>query len=451
MRVIERPWFSTAFLLVTFTVLFAGDAVRFTVGWVTFSVIAAASGAASVLILVTYRERWRLGALPYPLLVFLGLATLSMAWSAYPAASLLGLVTTWLIAIAAAAVAIAFGWREIIAALGQLFAAVLAVSIAFELFVSLVIRAPILPLFTQPGVDYSSYDTIPKMLYWSRNELFEVLGAGRIQGIVGNANNLALIAALAVIVFSVQIVDGSIRRRWPVLGLALAAVTLLFTRSATITVALIVAAAVTAAVLLLRQARSPRARVSIGVSIVAVVTLGGATVAVFGSQLLGLLGKSADFTGRADIWRNVLELANQRALAGWGWVSYWIPWAAPFDTLAFRNGVRQLQAHNAWIDVFFQLGVLGLVVFVALTASTLLRCWLLAIDRPRSAHGQTARYAAATLFPVVVLTLLLIQSVAESRLLVESGFALLVIFAIKSKMPESPLAVDDSFREAGRS
>ncbi len=42
-----------------------------------------------------------------------------------------------------------------------------------------------------------------------------------------------------------------------------------------------------------------------------------------------------------------------------------MPWAAPFDNLAFRNGVRQLQAHNAWLDVWFQLGVIGVAIFAA--------------------------------------------------------------------------------------
>ncbi|MEQ1735805.1 MAG: O-antigen ligase family protein, partial [Rhodoglobus sp.] len=352
MRVIERSWFRTTFLLLTLSVLFVGDAWRFTFGWVAFGTLAVASGVASVGILILYRGRWRLGTLPYPLLVFLALATVSVAWSAYPTATLLGLLTTWLIATAATAMAIGFQWREIVGALSLLFKIVLAASLAFELFVSLVIRAPILPLYTQPGVDYSIYDTIPKMLYWSRNELFDVLGAGRIQGIVGNANNLGLIALLAVIVFAIQIADRTVRKPWGFAWLALAALTVLFTRSATITVALIAAVAVTAAVLLLRRARTGKARAVTVASILAVVAIGGASVAAFSTQLLALLGKSGDFTGRVGIWQSVLELASQRAVAGWGWVSFWMPWAAPFDNLAFRNGVRQLQAHNAWIDVF---------------------------------------------------------------------------------------------------
>ena len=55
--------------------------------------------------------------------------------------------------------------------------------------------------------------------------------------------------------------------------------------------------------------------------------------------------------------------AQERPVQGWGWVSYWVPWVAPFDTLAFNNGVRQLHAHNAWLDVWMQLGILGLLAF----------------------------------------------------------------------------------------
>ena len=79
----------------------------------------------------------------------------------------------------------------------------------------------------------------------------------------------------------------------------------------------------------------------------------------------------------------VAALAAERPVLGWGWVSYWAPWAAPFDTLAERKGVLYLQAHNAALDVWFQLGAVGLVLFTALVVSTLWRSWFRAVDRPR--------------------------------------------------------------------
>jgi O-antigen ligase len=375
-------------------------------------------------------------ALPYPLLGFLVLATASLAWSAYPAATALGLLTTWMIAVAAVAITVTTSLARLARGLAVVLGAVLAGSLLFELFVATIIRGPILPLFSQPGVDYSPYETIPKMLYWSRNELFQVFNEGRIQGVVGNANNLGFLALLGVIVFAIMLADRSLRRRWAITGLVLSAVTIFLTRSATVTVALVGVIVVALAILALRRAATPRARLITGSGIIGVTGLGAIAAVLLRDQLLALLGKSSDLTGRLGIWDAVIALGQQRPVAGWGWVSYWVPWAAPFDELAFRNGVRQLQAHNAWIDVWFQLGVIGLVVFAALVISTVARSWSLAVDRPQHVPDHGDAYRAVTLLPILVLAALLVQSAAESRILVEYGWAFLVIFAVQSKLGE---------------
>ena len=72
---------------------------------------------------------------------------------------------------------------------------------------------------------------------------------------------------------------------------------------------------------------------------------------------------SEDLTGRLDIWSAVWALFVERPILGWGWTSYWQSWVPLFQDLAVRNGVLYLQAHNACVDVAFQLGVVGLVLF----------------------------------------------------------------------------------------
>lgn len=433
MSVLELPAVRSAWLIVTLGVLLAGDAIRFTIGWTAFGVIAVSSGLIAVLLLAVDRRRWQLGALPYPLLVFLALATVSLAWSAYPAATALGLFTTWLITLAAVAMAVTVTLPQLLRALGAVIGFVLAASVIFELVVATIVRAPVLPLFTQPGVDYSQYETIPRMLFWSRNELFEVFGEGRIQGIVGNANNLGFLALLGVIVFALLLADRPLKRQWAIVGLVLSLVCIFLTRSATVTVALLGVILVAVAVLALRRAATPRARVLTGGAIIALAALGATAALLLRERFFELLGRSSDLTGRLGIWDAVIALAEQRPVVGWGWVSYWVPWAAPFDDLAFRNGVRQLQAHNAWIDVWFQLGVIGLLVFAALVVSTLVRSWSLAIDRPQHVPGRADAFRAATMLPILELAALLVQSAAESRLLVEFGWAFLVVFAVMTK------------------
>ena len=150
-------------------------------------------------------------------------------------------------------------------------------------------------------------------------------------------------------------------------------------------------------------------------------------------MLLRALGKSEDLTGRFDIWNSVITLAAERPVFGWGWVSYWAPWVEPFNGLAVRKGVTYLQAHNAWLDVWLQLGILGVIVFAALVLSTLWRCWFFAVDRPRTGVVDDAPYAASALLPLLVIAALLAQSMAESRLLIEYGWVLLVVFAVFTK------------------
>jgi len=436
MRLIENRRARAVFLVVVLFTLLAGDAWRYTVGWAGWAVVVGLIALAAVALLVLQRDRWRVSSLPFPLLAFLALAALSIAWSFYPGASALGVVSTWLTVAGAVAVSVTYTWAEILRGLGRALQLILGLSILFELFVATIIRNPMLPPVAQPGIDYANLpDKIPLMLYWSRNELF---GDGKIQGIVGNSALLSFVALLGLIVFAIQFFDRSYRKRWSVLWLAVAALCFVLTRAATNIIGLVAVVVVVAAVLLVRRAATPRSR-GITYGVIIVVVLGGiATALLLSKQLLALLGKSPDLTNRAEIWHNVIQLAQQRPVFGWGWVSYWVPWVAPFDHLAENNGVRQLHAHDAWLDVWLQLGILGLVVMGALVLSTLARSWAFAIDRPQFAPGRPGALTSATLLPLLVVVAQLVQSVAESRMLVEGGIFLLALMAIKTKTDHRP-------------
>jgi O-antigen ligase len=427
MRLLERRGFLTAFAtLALFTVL-AGDAWRNSISWYGFGALAGLLTAVSVAVLVRHRAIIRPGSLPWPLVAFLGLATVSIAWSFYPGASAIGVFAQVITTLAALAIALVLTGDELLRAFGWALRAILVLSLAFELVVSLVVRAPVLPVWA------TAADRVdpPLMLYWSRNLLLE---GDRIQGIVGNSGLLGMIALIGLIVFGVQLAAGSVRRPPGVLWLALAASMLALTRSATVTVALVAVLLVLAMILALRRAASPRARLAVYGGIMVVLAGVAGSVLAFRPALLGLLGKSDDLTGRLDIWDAVIGLAVQRPVFGWGWISFWAPWVEPFDDLVSRNGVIQLHAHNAWLDVWLQLGVVGLVVFGALVATTAIRSWLLATDRVVTGQGDRGSFSSLSLLPPLLLTALVVQSLAESRILVEGGWVLLVILAVTTKL-----------------
>jgi exopolysaccharide production protein ExoQ len=425
MTVLDSRRFRLGLLTVALITILAGDLWRYSITWFGFGAVVLVVSVFSVLLLVRTRDRWSIGGLPYPLIAFVALLTLSIAWSYYPGGSAVGIVATLLTVLSAVAFAIAYSWSEILLALGLALRTILGLSIVFELFVSLVLRRPLLPLW----YDYGD-GPYAKALYWSRNLLFD---GGKIQGIVGNSTLLAFIALLALIVFGVQLAARPRRRLRVVLWMLLAAVVLVITRSATVWLAAVAVAVVLAAVLFLRATAVGRSRLPRYGVVAAVVGALGVAAIIAREPLFELLGKNATLTGRSNIWESVIGLAQQRPVFGWGWVSYWAPWVEPFTGLAREGGVNQYQAHNAWLDIWLQLGIVGLVVFGLLVVSSAVRSWIFATDRLITRPGTIGSYPPESLLPVLVLTALLVQSLAESRLIIEYGLLLLVVIAIKTK------------------
>jgi hypothetical protein len=401
----------------------AGDFWRNLIYWQGYGVLVLIIVGVTVAMLVHNRSRLRLGSLPYPLLAFMALSFLSISWSFYPGFTTLGAVVQLVTTAAAVCIAITLTWQELLTVLGWVFRLVLGLSYVFEFIVSAIIRHPIYPVWVTPVAHPA------QLLYWSRDLLFK---AGKIQGIVGNSSLLAMAALIGLIVFAIQLAAKDVRRGWGWFWLAVALVTIGITQSATIFLALAVVVVVAMASLLVRRARSPRSRAYTYGGIAAVV----AVLAVFAflaqDRILSLLGKSSDLTGRAEIWKEVIALAQQRPGAGWGWLGYWVVWIAPFDTLHKEGGVQPPHAHDAWLDVWLQVGIIGLVALV--------RSWLLSVDRVVTAPGQVGTYSWVAMLPLLVLTAQLVQSIAESRILLEGGWMLLVIWAVKTKL--TPLGLE---------
>ncbi|SMH33394.1 O-antigen ligase [Rathayibacter oskolensis] len=415
-----------ALAVAVLTVMVGGQALRNLAGWWGWGAVVVTLLIALVVVVLRERPRLRWSRTPKALVAFLALVVLSLLWSAYPGASAIGVAAQLATSFGGVVLALTLSAGAFVTALGRALRITVGLSLLFELVVAVFVRAPVLPLV----IDLPE-GRIPDAFYWSLSALFT---GEPIQGLVGNRNLLGFAALLGLIVVVIELAARSIGRRWGVLWIALFVATLLLTRSSTVILCVLaVALAVVFALWARRRGEAGRRPVYATAAGVALAVVVG--TAVGWSALLGVLGKSEDATGRLDIWRAVWGLASERPLLGWGWVSYWAPWAAPFDTLAERKGVLYLQAHDAWLDVWFQLGLVGLVLFVALTASTLWRSWFRAVDRPRRSATTTLPYSALSLAPLLLVVALLAQSLAESRILIEGGWLLLVALAVLTKQP----------------
>ncbi|WP_439591522.1 O-antigen ligase family protein [Microbacterium sp.] len=367
--------------------------------------------------------QWR--RLPWFAASYIAWATLSLLWSAWLSTTALTLLLLYLTTIQAAFVAAVLTWREIVRAIASALKWVMALSLLFELWVAVFVKAPLLPGFIVGKAD----DPIE---YWSRNNLFE--WDKRIQGIMGNSNLLAPVALLAIIVFAIRIAAGAPRRPLLYAWIALSAFLLVRASSATAYLAAAGAALVLITVLLMRTARRPGERTKYYVGY-AVIGVGGALALFFLREpIFTLLGRGSDLTGReSTIWTAVLERANQRPVAGWGFATPWVTNDPMFDGWIVDHGVSVQQAHNMWLDVYLQLGIVGLVLFSLLFLAYVWRTWFFAVDRPRWDLRADRPYSPLTLLPTLVGAILLVQGFAESSPLLLWGWMFLIMFGFKIK------------------
>jgi O-antigen ligase len=95
------------------------------------------------------------------------------------------------------------------------------------------------------------------------------------------------------------------------------------------------------------------------VLLVALIKLTGADAAV-----VQALGRNTDLTGRADIWPLLIRMAPN-ALVGAGFESFWLGPRLLKVWAAFPN-LYVNEAHNGYIEVYLNLGVIGLTLIILL-------------------------------------------------------------------------------------
>ena len=100
----------------------------------------------------------------------------------------------------------------------------------------------------------------------------------------------------------------------------------------------------------------------------------------------------------------------------------WNPTVPPYSVLTPTDGRPHDSSLNAVVDLWLQVGFVGLCLFLALIGLAFVRSWLLAGRRRSVVHT----------WPALVLVALMIVSVAESSVLNEFGWLLLVICCVKA-------------------
>ncbi|MGB4780413.1 O-antigen ligase family protein [Microbacterium sp.] len=412
----------------------AGTSWLMAFGAVGAGVVAFGSGIVSIGLWIAlapgllWPRQWR--RLPWFATLYVVWASASLLWTAYPSATTLTLLLLFTTTLQALFVGSVLTWRELVRAIASALKWVLALSLLLELWVSLVWGGPMLPEFVrpEPGVKYDP------IVYWVRDNLFD---GGRLQGLFGGANPLAYAALLGMVVFAIRFAERAPHGRLLVGWFALAAFLFVRAGSATAWLAAAAVAVVLTTALLMRTTRRAGERTRYYVAY-AVVGIGGLAVLwLLRERVFAALGRSSDLTGREGIWQEVWHRAIERPVLGWGFATPWVPTDPMFDGWIVDHGQTVMQAHNMWLDVFFQLGAIGVLLIALTFLAYVWRSWFFAIDRPRWDLVADRPYSALTLLPTLAGAILLVQGLAESGPLLGWGWFFVVMLAFKIK--QAPL------------
>ena len=346
---------------------------------------------------------------------------ISIVYSNYPVFSAIASFAQYATSLFALFLAAAFSWRHLLRIFSNVVRVILGASLVFEFVAAAIVRGPIAPIFK----NYEG-DTPPaSAFYWTRAHLFD---GDRIQGIVGNSNILAFIAMIGLVVFAIDYAVSATPKWLSASSFALAAAMLLLTKSAGVAFA-VAAIAVAAIVALTVEGKDRDLRHRIYRWVWACAGVVAIVVLINRAEVFTFFGKTPDMTGRSTIWKLVLGLIAERPIQGWGWISHWMPGVKPFEGLVVINKVPYYQAHNAYLDMWLQLGGIGLLLLLLLISMTFVKLWRLGVRHTNPLY----------LWPMLVFFGVLAQNLTESRMLLENGWVLLVLMAVKANDPEDLL------------
>lgn len=341
---------------------------------------------------------------PSTLLAFLAWTLASAVWSTASAASL----KAWAALAGYAVIAVVVGHirdtLQTVRALGDALRMLLGASLIAEIMSGILLDIP----FRFLGIQG------------------ELAVGGPIQGLFGTRNMLGFIAVIAVITFVVEWRSQSLSAAIAIPSVVVAGFLALFSASPTVLVLAAAVGAASVALVIVRQAPVSRRRPlqwAIGGVVLAVLI----TIAIFRTRVVAVLDAGSDFNIRVDLWSNLLTYVQQRPAQGWGWFGLWNDALYPFNSINYFTNDHHGSALNAFFDTLLQVGAGGLLLFCLLGGVALVRSWLVASVRRSVVYAWTP----------LVLVALAVDSVFESFTLVNAGWFLLVLCALRAGQSRS--------------
>jgi exopolysaccharide production protein ExoQ len=90
-------------------------------------------------------------------------------------------------------------------------------------------------------------------------------------------------------------------------------------------------------------------------------------------MIISLSGKDLTFSNRTSIWSEVMAAWRSKPLTGYGWSVWQAVFLQPVNGIITRLGFVVAESHNAAVELLFRLGVVGLVLYLLVLLTALVR------------------------------------------------------------------------------
>ena len=223
-----------------------------------------------------------------------------------------------------------------------------------------------------------------------------------IAGVYGQKNELGRAMIFAILALWALLRDPeSSPQFWALAALIAAVVLLLLSRSAQAVVGLAAAYGVIIPALIVCSKWFKRISVRLGIFLLTIAAVLGVLLAETSEQLLALLGRDATLTDRTLIWDILTEFALEQPWLGRGYGAFWFSDVSAW--FADRWGSID-HAHNGYMDLWLELGFVGLAGFVLLLLSASRTAWNAYLEHPTPARA---------FFPAFIFVAALVNSVGR--------------------------------------
>lgn len=263
------------------------------------------------------------------------------------------------------------------------------------------------------------------------------LHSGSWRGAFTRKNTFGVHVALA---FAVFLCWGYQQRQLKLIGYFMAGAAFILSvlsRSAT---AVGTCAAIVVLFLLLRMAARGRVRKATLLSAGLVLVMGTAFVAThYWTEILNLLGRDATLSGRTFLWALLFARVLEHPWLGYGVQAFWLGKPQLYVEIWDAVGWAPPHAHNGFLDLALDLGVVGVVAFLG---GFVFEC------RRAFTNMIKAGLRPETLWPAVFLGFFFLSNLTETRILRHTSFLWIVyvsalttsLSTARERSPKTPRA-----------